>query len=496
MAIDRPRATPASRRLRSWRRRALAAVLLATASAIILTCTTPYLFFSPPPTLLSFHPPFNSSRDPHRRVSLPVPLVSIPKPLSPPPAKSSDVKLGGNDHLKIRCSLVADLPAMSPDEQLLYARIEIENAENAPLASEDADELYAPLFRNVSVFRRSYELMEKILKVYIYPDGSRPIFHTPNLRGIYASEGWFLKLMEENKKFVVKDPRKAHLFYLPYSSRQLELAIYVPESHDLKPLSHFLKDYVNNISAKYPFWNRTKGADHFLVACHDWGPYTTTAHQELRKNTMKALCNADVSEGIFVRGKDVSLPETTIRTPKRPLRFLGGRPVSQRSILAFFAGNMHGRVRPILLKYWEKDKDMKIYGPLPNRVAREMSYIHHMKTSRFCICPMGYEVNSPRIVEAIYYECVPVIIADNFVPPLDEVLDWSAFSVIIAEKDIPNLKTILLSISLRNYVSMHNNVKRLQKHFLWHNKPEKYDLFHMILHSLWFNRLNQVQVHQ
>lgn len=44
---------------------------------------------------------------------------------------------------------------MSPDEQLLYARLEIENPENAPLDSEDADnELYAPLFRNVSVFRR------------------------------------------------------------------------------------------------------------------------------------------------------------------------------------------------------------------------------------------------------------------------------------------------------------------------------------------------------
>ena len=43
---------------------------------------------------------------------------------------------------------------MSPDEQLLYARLEIENPDNAPLDSEDADELYAPLFRNLSVFRR------------------------------------------------------------------------------------------------------------------------------------------------------------------------------------------------------------------------------------------------------------------------------------------------------------------------------------------------------
>lgn len=190
----------------------------------------------------------------------------------------------------------------------------------------------------------------------------------------------------------------------------------------------------------------------------------------------------------------MSLPETNIRNPRRPLRDIGGNPVSQRSILAFFAGNMHGRVRPVLLKYWGgKDEDMKIYGPLPNRVAKKMSYAQHMKSSKFCICPMGFEVNSPRIVEAIYYECVPVIIADHFVPPFDEVLDWSAFSVIVAENDIPNLKDILLGIPLRKYISMQTNVKRLQKHFMWHARPVKYDLFHMILHSIWFNRLNQIE---
>ena len=112
--------------------------------------------------------------------------------------------------------------------------------------------------------------MEKILKVYIYKDGKAPIFHKPELQGIYASEGWFMKLMEEDRRFAVNDPKRAHLFYLPYSSRQLELALYVPNSHNLKPLSMFLKDYVNSISSKYPFWNRTRGADHFLVACHDW----------------------------------------------------------------------------------------------------------------------------------------------------------------------------------------------------------------------------------
>ncbi|PHU08439.1 hypothetical protein BC332_20299 [Capsicum chinense] len=135
------------------------------------------------------------------------------------------------------------------------------------------------------------------------------------------------------------------------------------------------------------------------------GPYTLKDHEELSRNTIKALWNADISEGIFVSGKDVSL------------RNLGGKRVSQCSILSFFAGNMHSTVRPKLLKYWRnKDESIRIYGALPHRVSRVMSYPEHMKSSKYCLCPMGYEVNSPRIVEALYYECVPVIIADKFRP--------------------------------------------------------------------------------
>lgn len=112
--------------------------------------------------------------------------------------------------------------------------------------------------------------MENMLKVYIYKEGKKPIMHMPVLKGIYASEGWFMKLLEVNKKFVVRNPGKAHLFYLPFSSRMLEETLYIRDSHSHKNLIQFLKEYLDLISARYPFWNRTEGADHFLVACHDW----------------------------------------------------------------------------------------------------------------------------------------------------------------------------------------------------------------------------------
>ncbi|RZS26064.1 hypothetical protein BHM03_00059379 [Ensete ventricosum] len=222
----------------------------------------------------------------------------------------------------------------------------------------------------------------------------------------------------------------------------------------------------------------------FLGVCS--APYET---RHTMDSSIRALCNADLHEGFRV-GKDVSLPETLVLSPKNPLRELGGSPASERSILAFFAGNMHGRLRPILLQHWEnKDPDMKIFGPMPPGVNNKKTYIRYMKTSKYCICPRGYEVNSPRIVESIFYECVPVIISDNYVPPLFEVLNWEAFSVIIPEADVPRLKEILMSIPLNKYLLLQKGVRKVQKHFLWHNTPVKYDLFHMILHSIWFNRV-------
>jgi len=119
---------------------------------------------------------------------------------------------------------------------------------------------------------------------------------------------------------------------------------------------------------------------------------------------LRALCNADVKEG-FVLGKDVSLPETYVRNAPKPTRNVGGNRVSKRTTLAFFAGGMHGYVRPILLQHWEnKNPAMKIFGRLPKSKGNR-NYIQYMKSSKYCICAKGYEVNSPRVVEAIFHEC-------------------------------------------------------------------------------------------
>lgn len=346
------------------------------------------------------------------------------------------------------------------------------------------------VFRNFSQFRRSYELMEKMLKVYVYREGEKPIFHQPKMRGIYSSEGWFMKLIEGNKKFVVRDPRKAHLFYLPFSSQMLRNTLENNNSQSHGDLEGYLKNYVNLISGKYRFWNRSRGADHFLVACHDWASKIT---RQPMGNCIRALCNANVARG-FKIGKDTTLPVTYVRSVEDPVRDIGGKPPLERSILAFFAGGMHGYLRPILHHYWEnKEADMKILGPMPRDIDGKRAYREFMKSSKYCICARGYEVHTPRIVEAIFYECIPVIISDNYVPPFFEVLNWEAFSLFVKESDLPNLRDILLSIPEEEYLRMQMGVRMVQKHFVWHKKPTKYDLFHMVLHSVWHNRIFQLK---
>lgn len=131
---------------------------------------------------------------------------------------------------------------------------------------------------------------------------------------------------------------------------------------------------------------------------------------------------------------------------------------------------------------------MKISGPLPH-VRGNVNYIQFMKSSKFCIHARGHEVNSPRVVEAIFHECIPVIISDNFIPPFFEILNWESFAVFVTEEEIPNLRNILLSISEERYLEMHKRVKKVQEHFPWHAEPVKDDLSHMLLHSIWYNRL-------
>ncbi|KAL0543713.1 hypothetical protein IC582_018817 [Cucumis melo] len=342
-----------------------------------------------------------------------------------------------------------------------------------------------PMYWNSKAFHRSYLEMEKEMKIFVYEEGEPPLFHNGPCKSIYSTEGNFIHAIEMDSQFRTKDPNKAHVFFLPLSVAMLVRFVYVHDSHDFTPIRHTVIDYINVIGTKYPFWNRSLGADHFMLSCHDWGPEASKSVPNLYKNSIRVLCNANTSEG-FNPSKDVSFPEINLQTGYLT-GFLGGPSPSHRPILAFFAGGLHGPIRPILIQQWEnQDQDIQVHQYLPKGV----SYIDMMRKSKFCLCPSGYEVASPRIVEAIYTGCVPVLISDHYVPPFSDVINWKSFSVEVSVDEIPNLKTILTGISTRQYLRMYRRVVKVRRHFEVNSPPKRYDVYHMILHSVWLRRLN------
>ena len=111
--------------------------------------------------------------------------------------------------------------------------------------------------------------MEKHFKVYVYEEGEPPVFHYGLSKGILGLEGIFIHSMEMSQ-FRTRDPKKAHVFFLPFSVISLTHYVFVVDSHAWDPMKNTVRDYVNVIQRKHSFWNRSRGADHFMLACHDW----------------------------------------------------------------------------------------------------------------------------------------------------------------------------------------------------------------------------------
>lgn len=71
-----------------------------------------------------------------------------------------------------------------------------------------------------------------------------------------------------------------------------------------------------------------------------------------------------------------------------------------------------------------------------------------MHSSKYCLVLMGSSnTNTAELSDAIVHGCVPVIISDDFHPPLDLHLQWASFAIFLGTSAIPDVIGILRGVT-------------------------------------------------
>ncbi|KAI8562786.1 hypothetical protein RHMOL_Rhmol03G0062400 [Rhododendron molle] len=313
------------------------------------------------------------------------------------------------------------------------------------------------VYHDSDLFFEHYKEMNRSLKIYVYPHSTSepfanvllPVSYEPG--GNYASESYFKKALMKSH-FVTEDPSDADFFFLPFSITGMRF----DKRINVGGIQSFVREYVSGIQQKYPFWNRSGGADHFYVACHSVGKIAMGKAAEVKDNAIQVVCSSNYA--------------------------------ADAERLAFYAGARNSRPRKYLVETWQNDSDIFAHA---GRLSTP--YETEFLRSKFCFHVKGYEVNNARIGDALYHGCVPVILADHYDLPFGDILNWKSFSVVVETRDIPLMKCILKGVGGEEYSRLQKNVEKVSKHFQWHGEPVEYDAFHMVMYELWLRR-NYVRV--
>ncbi|KAJ7130036.1 exostosin family-domain-containing protein [Mycena crocata] len=188
----------------------------------------------------------------------------------------------------------------------------------------------------------------------------------------------------------------------------------------------------------------------------------------------------DLNSPCYRPHQDVVIPPRSCRTRELRPAFSDPaqiRPSAERTTLVHFSGTTWGsggslrrRIvckRPIPdegLTIFEKSRAEMGFSDAPPLEARwqkprsHADYVSILNNTIFCASPAGVAGWAPRIEDAIFSGCIPVLFDDSSHLPFWEMLDWSKFSVRVFTHEVQNLENVLMGYSLREIQLMQANL--------------------------------------
>ena len=164
--------------------------------------------------------------------------------------------------------------------------------------------------------------------------------------------------------------------------------------------------------------------------------------------------------------RTISMPALPVVAPQ------GSLPT--KTILASFRGVMSHPCRAALQKLHDgKDVICEIV-PRDNHVGRldatvgksDAAFTDLMAKSVFAFIPRGDALFSYRLLEAMSFGCIPVVLSDGWVLPFDRTIDWQSTALAVPEATIPGLTLLLRNFSTSRIADLQRNVQNAYaKHF-------------------------------
>ncbi|XP_067105668.1 exostosin-2 [Osmerus mordax] len=307
------------------------------------------------------------------------------------------------------------------------------------------------------VYRCGYNPKNRI-KVYIYPlqrfvdDMGVPISST----GLSREYNELLTAISDSD-FYTDDVTRACLF--------------VPSIDVLNQNSLRIRETAQAL-AMLPRWD--KGMNHLLFNMLPGGPPDYNTALDVPRDRA-LLAGGGFSTWTYRQGYDVSIPvysplSADVELPER-------QPGPRRYFILSSQTAIHREYRAELERLKEENGEAVLLldkcsnlsqgassasAPARKRCSKghAFDYPHILQESSFCVVLRGARLGQATLSDVLQAGCVPVILADSYILPFSEVLDWKRASVVIPEDKLPEMYTILKSIP-------HKQVEEMQRQARW-----------------------------
>ncbi|KAK9104012.1 hypothetical protein Scep_020856 [Stephania cephalantha] len=249
------------------------------------------------------------------------------------------------------------------------------------------------------------------------------------------------------------NPEEADWFYTPvYTTCDL-----TPNGLPLPFKSpRMMRSAIQLISSNWPYWNRTEGADHFFVE-----------EKAIERGILPLLQRATLVQ-TFGQMNHVCLKSGSITIPPyAPPQKMQAHlipPDTPRSIFVYFRGLFYDVGNDPEGGYYARGARASVWENFKDNPLFDISTEH----------PTTYYEDMQR---AVFYDIVL---------PFADAIPWEEIGVFVAEKDVPNLDTILTSIPpeviLRKQRLLAN--PSMKQAMLFPQPAQSGDAFHQILNGL------------